>query len=199
MRCIRPFDRMNSVTRRILLGHLAADFAARIGFGVDVDIVLAGHQIGGLGIGQRRAALGGARRGVRDRDRNAGVLAGFGGSVEMRGGGGAGKAGIGQLPGQLLGGGVVIDIGGAGAGAGVRRALRICRPASPSTSRRMPGRRRQRPPERKRGKHRLGSSVLSLLTSDDVRCYDLKTMTFRVYSRNRPERRKISCERFGWR
>ena len=33
---------------RSLLRHLAADFAARIGRGVDVDIVLAGREIGGL-------------------------------------------------------------------------------------------------------------------------------------------------------
>jgi len=35
---------------RSLFRHLAADFAARIGRGVDVDIVLAGDEIGGLGV-----------------------------------------------------------------------------------------------------------------------------------------------------
>src|SRR5882757_8620199 len=41
--------------------------------------------------------------------------------MEMRRGGGAGEAGIGHLPAELLGGGVVIDVGGADASAGVRR------------------------------------------------------------------------------
>ena len=59
--------------------HLAADFAARIGSGVDVDVVLAGDEIGGLRVGQRGAAFDRARARIRDRNRDAGVLAGFGG------------------------------------------------------------------------------------------------------------------------
>src|SRR5262245_4570021 len=39
--------------------------------------------------------------------------------MEMRGGGGAGKTGIGQLPAQLLGRGVIVDVGRAGPGAGI--------------------------------------------------------------------------------
>ena len=128
-----------------LLRHLTADFAARIGRGVDVDVVLAGHQVGGLGVGQRGAAFDRARRRVRDGQGDAGVLAGFGRPMEVGCGRGAGEPRIGQLPAQLLGGGIVIDIGGAGAGAGVRRALRICRSASLSSSRRKRARRTQRP------------------------------------------------------
>ena len=133
------------VRSKNLLRHLTADFAARIGCGVDVDVVLAGHEVGGLRIGQRGAAFDRARCCVGNRNRDAGVLAGFGGAVEMRGGGGAGQAGIGQLPAQLLAGGIVVDVGGAGGGAGVRRAPRTCRRASPSSCRRRRGRRRQRP------------------------------------------------------
>ena len=42
-----------------LLGDLAADFAARIGCGMHVHVVLAGHQVGGLRVRQRGAAFGG--------------------------------------------------------------------------------------------------------------------------------------------
>src|SRR4051795_1453134 len=91
---------------RSLLRHLTADLAARIGRGVDVDVELAAEQIGGLRVGQCRRALGRAGGSAWDRNRNAGVLAGLGRSVEMRGGGGPGQAGIGDLPGQLLAGGV---------------------------------------------------------------------------------------------
>src|SRR5882724_6244241 len=43
-----------------LLGDLAADFAARIGCGMHVHVVLAGRQVGGLRVRQRGAAFGGA-------------------------------------------------------------------------------------------------------------------------------------------
>src|SRR5204862_2942393 len=103
-RCVRPLVliRLVSLNSKALLRHLAADFAARIGCGVDVDIVLAGGEIGGLCVGQRGAALDRARSGIGNRHRDAAVLAGFGGSMEMRGGGGTGEAGIGHLPAQLL-------------------------------------------------------------------------------------------------
>src|SRR5690349_11070843 len=110
-----------SLLLRYLLRHLTADFAAGIVLGMHVDIVLAGLEIGGLRSGQRRAALGRARRRIRDRDRNARVLAGFRGTMEMRGGGGAAETRIGQLPRQLLGSRVIVDVGGAGALAGIRR------------------------------------------------------------------------------
>src|SRR5579863_10754983 len=79
----RPFvlNNLKSAVRNLLL-DLSADFAARIGRSVDVDVELAGQQIGGLGIGQRGAALGRARSGVGDCDLNAGILAGFGRAVE---------------------------------------------------------------------------------------------------------------------
>jgi hypothetical protein len=61
-RCVRPLVsiRLVSLHLKALLRHLTADFAARIGRGVDVDVVLAGRQIGRLGVGQRGAAFGGA-------------------------------------------------------------------------------------------------------------------------------------------
>ena len=43
---------------RTLLRHLAADFTAGIGRGMDVDVILAGHQVGGLGVRQGGAAFG---------------------------------------------------------------------------------------------------------------------------------------------
>src|SRR5215467_5058250 len=78
----------------LLLRNLSTDFAARIGRGVDVDVVLAGLEIGGLGVGQRRAAFDRARTCIRDRDRDAGVLAALRGSMEMRGCRGARETGI---------------------------------------------------------------------------------------------------------
>src|ERR1700760_2641887 len=119
-RLTRPplFFKFNVGLAKRLLRHLTTDFAARIGCGVDVDVVLAGFQVGGLSVGQRGAAFGGARRGVRNSHSDARVLAGFGRAMEMAGGRGTGEAGIGYLPAQLLGGGVIIDIGGGGGGAG---------------------------------------------------------------------------------
>src|SRR5437868_15432298 len=64
-----------------LLRHLTADFAARIGRGVNVDVVLAGHQVGRLFVGEVGAAFGGVRGRIRDRNLVSGVLAGLGGSV----------------------------------------------------------------------------------------------------------------------
>jgi hypothetical protein len=40
-----------------LFGYLATDFVALIGRGMNVEIPLAGHQVGGLGIGQRRLSF----------------------------------------------------------------------------------------------------------------------------------------------
>src|SRR4029077_17574465 len=109
--------------RHALLCYLATDFAGRIGRGVDVDVVIAGHEVGGLRVRQGGAALDRARSSIRDRNGNAAVLAGFGGTVKMRGGGGARQARIGDLPAQLLAGGIIVDVSGAGAGARVRRHL----------------------------------------------------------------------------
>ena len=142
--CVRPSFLIGELSRENLLRHLAADFAARIGCGVNVDVVLAGHEVGGLRIGQRGAAFDRARCCVGDSNRDAGVLAGLGRAMEMRGGGGTRQAGIAQLPAQLLAGGIVVDVGGAGGGAGVRRAPRTCRRASPSSCRRRRGRQKQR-------------------------------------------------------
>src|SRR3954471_19207256 len=92
---------------RSLLRHLAPDLAARIGRGVDVDVELAAEQVGGLRVGQRGRALDRASGGAGDRDRDAGVLAGLGGPMEMGGRGGARQAGIAELPRQLLAGGII--------------------------------------------------------------------------------------------
>jgi hypothetical protein len=70
------------------LRNLTADFAARMGRGVDVDVVLASRQVRSLGVCQCGAAFGGARTCIRDRDGDAGVLVGFRRPMEMRGGGG---------------------------------------------------------------------------------------------------------------
>ncbi len=88
-----------------------------------VDIKLAARKVGGLGIGQRGRAFGRARRRAGNGNLDAGILADFGGAVEMRGRCRTAEAGIGQLPGELLGRSVVIDIGGPGAGPGGRRGL----------------------------------------------------------------------------
>jgi hypothetical protein len=54
------FDPACEPNSKALLPHLTADFAGRIGCGVDVDIVFSGSQIGRLGVRQRRAAFSGA-------------------------------------------------------------------------------------------------------------------------------------------
>src|SRR6185437_328696 len=63
-----------------LLRDLTTNFAARIGRSMDVDVVLAGLEVGGLGVGHRGAALDRALAGIGNRDRNTGVLAGLGGT-----------------------------------------------------------------------------------------------------------------------
>src|SRR6185503_20742556 len=75
---------------------LTADFAGFVGLGVDVDVPAAGQQIGSLRVGQRlgafERALGG--RPLEDWHHHAGILAGLGRPVEVRGGGRAGQARI---------------------------------------------------------------------------------------------------------
>ncbi len=62
VRCVRPLVviRLVSPNSKALLRHLTADFAARIGRGVDVDVVLARGEIGCLSVRQRGAAFDGA-------------------------------------------------------------------------------------------------------------------------------------------
>src|SRR6478752_858109 len=69
-----PFYRMSCDLGRSLLRDLTTDFAARIGCGMDVDIVLAGQEIGGLRIGQRGASFGRTGRRIGDRNHNACIL-----------------------------------------------------------------------------------------------------------------------------
>jgi hypothetical protein len=96
-----------------LFGYLATDFAALIGRGMDVEIPLAGHQVGGLGIGQRRLSFERAFCGrIRENwDLHAGVIARFGRSVEMGCGCRAGQTGITAFVRELLAGGVVSCMG----------------------------------------------------------------------------------------
>ena len=133
---------------RKLLHHLAADFAARIGRGVDVDVVLAGHEVGCLGVGQGGAAFDRARGGIGDRNRDAGVRAGCGRTVEVRGRRRTGKPRIGQFPAQLLAGGIVFKVGGALAGGRVGGNLGTCRRELPSSCRRPVLTRRRQGPRR---------------------------------------------------
>src|SRR6202040_3740670 len=91
-----------------LLRDLAANLAALVRVGVDVDVPLAAHQIGRLGVGQvgralERAAAGGDRHG------DAGILAGLGRTMEMTSGRGPAEPGIVALPARLLGRGVEGD------------------------------------------------------------------------------------------
>src|SRR5438270_9498457 len=171
-----------------LLRHLTADFAARIGRGVNVDVVFAGHQVGRLFVGEDGAAFGGARGRIRDRNLDAGVLAGLGGSVEMGRGRGTREPRIGQLPGQLLGGRIIVDVGRACTGSGrgghlrfaVERRLHLF-----GKGRACEGNGRS---ERKRSKHGPGHGSLPVDLSNVV---SLTTARFRIYSRKRPQRRKI--------
>src|SRR5262245_5082230 len=85
-----------------LFGDLSADFACRIGGGVDIDVVAARQEVGRLSIGQRRRSLHRACRGVGDLHRHASVRPGLRRSMEMRSGRGAGQSGIGDPPRHLL-------------------------------------------------------------------------------------------------
>src|SRR5438874_3863195 len=83
--CGRRSPRRAACTRCELLAHLAADFAAAVLGGMDVDVPAAAHEVCGLRVGERGGAFGRARRIVSDQNRDAGVLAGFGRAVEMGG------------------------------------------------------------------------------------------------------------------
>src|SRR5579885_954480 len=65
------------------LHHLAAQFAAGVRRGVDVGVPFAGQQVGGLIVGQGGAALDRALHGLEGKC-DAGVLAGFSRTMEMR-------------------------------------------------------------------------------------------------------------------
>ena len=80
-----------------LFCHLAADFTARIGRGMDVDIIFAGLEVGGLGVRQRGAAFNRTGLCIWDRNSDGSILAGFGRPVEVGGGRRTGQAGIGEL------------------------------------------------------------------------------------------------------
>jgi hypothetical protein len=67
---------------KLHLPELATHFAALVRVGVDIDVPVAGHQVVGLGVGQRRRALERACRRL-DRDGDAAVLAGRSGFVAV--------------------------------------------------------------------------------------------------------------------
>src|SRR4030081_2060640 len=73
----------------ILFRDLAADFAALVGFGVDVEIPLPRREVGGLGICQRGGTFDRACHTALDAQGVSRILAGLGRSLEMRRGGGA--------------------------------------------------------------------------------------------------------------
>src|SRR5580698_1978475 len=83
------------------LHDLAAQFATRVGCGVNVGVPEPALQVGDLTVGQCRRAF---ERTVerlaffRDPDRDTGVLAGFGRAVKMRGGGRTGETGESAFP-----------------------------------------------------------------------------------------------------
>src|SRR6516164_267386 len=91
--------------RRRLLHDLPAQLAALVSVGVDVDVPLAGQEVGGLRVGEVGRAF---ERALLRHDRydDAGILARVGRTMEVAGGGSASKPGEGALPGELLGGGV---------------------------------------------------------------------------------------------
>jgi hypothetical protein len=91
---------------RGLFLQLAADLAAFVGRGVDVDVHVAVHQRLGLGIVERGRALERASGGA-DRDQHAGIFAFGRRSMEVGRSGRAGEAAIAALPGQFLCSGVV--------------------------------------------------------------------------------------------
>jgi len=169
-----------------------ADFSAGIGRGMDVDVVYCRTRSRRPG---RRSASrclrpGWCRRSGSQRRRRRSCRLRRG-PVEVGGGGGAGEAGIGHLPAQLLGGGIIVDVGGVPVGGGgVSAALRIWRPAWPCYLSANAGPARAT----EAANARVGENgflvmacSLSLLTSDDDT--SLQTRGFGVYSRNRPSRR----------
>jgi hypothetical protein len=87
---------------------------------VDVEVPLAGLQVGGLGIVECRLTLDRARQIALDRDDRACVGARIGGTVEVGGGGVTGQTLVGDGPFEDLGRGIEgrFDLAGAGRGGG---------------------------------------------------------------------------------
>src|ERR1700681_279411 len=75
--------RWTMLSRSCSLHDLSADLAAAVCVGVNIDVPAAPLQVGGLGVGQRCGALGGAGRVGADHEDHASVCAGRGGAVEM--------------------------------------------------------------------------------------------------------------------
>src|SRR5258705_10481159 len=108
----------------------------------------------------------------------------------MRGGRGAGKRRMGPLPAQLLAGGIEIDVGGALAGSGdggyfgsaVKCRFHLVGEGWSGVG--------DGCSQRKRCKHGLGFRHGSLPVGA-AKGTSFKTMRFRIYSRNRPERREF--------
>src|SRR5882672_12780947 len=71
------------LSRSNSLHDLSADLAAAVCVGVNIDVPAASLQVGGLGVGQRCRALGGAGRVGADHEDHASVCAGHRGAVEM--------------------------------------------------------------------------------------------------------------------
>jgi hypothetical protein len=91
----RRSSRPDSPLRR----ELAAELAALVLVGVDVDVALAGLQIGQLRIGHRAGPGDGAGAGIAERHRHAGIGAGGGAAMDMRRGCRTAEPGIIDTPG----------------------------------------------------------------------------------------------------
>src|SRR5579862_5163175 len=93
---------------------LAADLAALVGVGMQVDVVLAGYEIGDLRVGEDLPAAYRARQLAVERRDDAGIGAGIGRPMDMTRLYRAAEAGIFNIPGNPLGHGVEAHRRGAG-------------------------------------------------------------------------------------
>jgi hypothetical protein len=102
---------------------LPADFAVLVGGGVDVDVIFAGHQVGGLCVGQHCRTLERAFRSAHERNDDAGIFTLRHRPVNMSGRGRPTEAGISHAPAELFRGDVEAEIGRAFALRGDGRIL----------------------------------------------------------------------------
>src|SRR5262249_52991035 len=111
-------NRATANARRLLLCHLAADFAALVGVGVHVHVPFSGQQIRRLAVVERSRALERSRFRA-DRNGDAAILTSLAG-VKMRRRRGSAQSRISAFPRQFLGVRIVGRRQGAGSLAGIR-------------------------------------------------------------------------------
>src|SRR5205814_4597138 len=92
--------------RALLRRQLAADLAALVGVGVDVDVALAALELLHLRRGHRTRAGDRAGEGGAEIDRHPGIAAGRGAAMDMGAGRRTAEPVIFDAPGCLVGGGV---------------------------------------------------------------------------------------------